>query len=579
MKLHPSITNVSSIDKYREIKFYTDNVVDSKYSYKAFVYRGSDHPSYIYCKTCRKFFKQSSYSHFDRGSGCRTCSYNKNGKNSTKTTETFIKEAKNTHGDKYDYSKTVYYGADVKVKITCPIHGDFEQRPINHTTGSGCSKCSTKRGHDLQRKTTDTFLDESKRIHGDMYDYSETVYLDAKTKVKIICDIHGGFYQKPVRHTTGSGCPKCSYENYGLNIRKDTDWFKGMAKKLHGSKYSYKLSRYRLTHSKVRIICNTCKSQYPNDPKKYIFSQISRNHLQGANCPRCRSTMNSNEEQLISNWLSKRVKIKTSDRSTLKGKELDILIPSKNLAIEYNGLYWHTEDRGKGKNYHLEKTLQSAENGVNLIHIWSHQYHERPLAHKSFLLSNLGLNKNIIYARKTEVREINKQTCTEFLNKYHIQGDSQSKYRYGLFLGEKLLSVMTFGVTRFSKKYSHELLRFCTKYNYTVTGGASKLLAHFVKTIEPESIVSYADYSRSNGNLYEAIGFNFEHLSPPNYWYTKNGMVFSRLKFQKHKLPYILESYDDTLTEVQNVINNGYSRFFDCGNLVYSYIPDHKGNK
>ena len=116
-----------------------------------------------------------------------------------------------------------------------------------------------------------------------------------------------------------------------------------------------------------------------------------------------------------------------------------------------------------------------------------------------------------------------------------------------------------------------ELLRFCTKLGYHIPGAAGKMLKHFERTHNPTSLISYADRRWSRGKMYESLGFALNHISEPNYWYLTSKMAnrFSRQKFQKKKLKDILVNYDPKLTEVENVLANGYDRIFDCGNLVY----------
>lgn len=130
-----------------------------------------------------------------------------------KTTEQFIKEAQNIHNNKYTYEKTVYTGAFNKVIITCPKHGDFLQIPHDHLQGKGCKSCMCDKAKLRNLSNTQEFIEKAKRIHGDKYDYSKVDYKDAKTKVCIICPKHGEFYQTPDRHLRGQGCPKCSGKN------------------------------------------------------------------------------------------------------------------------------------------------------------------------------------------------------------------------------------------------------------------------------------------------------------------------------------------------------------------------------
>ena len=129
---------------------------------------------------------------------------------------------------------------------------------------------------------------------------------------------------------------------------------------------------------------------------------------------------------------------------------------------------------------------------------------------------------------------------------------------------------MTFGKSRFSKNAEWELLRFCNKLGYHIPGGAGKLLKQFERAYSPKSLISYADRRWSRGKLYEALGFKLDHLSPPNYWYWKNiENLQSRIKFQKHKLKNLLEKFDESKSEVENMKDNGYHRIYDCGNLVF----------
>ena len=157
----------------------------------------------------------------------------------------------------------------------------------------------------------------------------------------------------------------------------------------------------------------------------------------------------------------------------------------------------------------------------------------------------------------------------EFQNMNHIQGSVKSKVNVGLYDGEELVSLMTFSHSRFNKNVEWELVRFCNKLGCHIPGSAGKMLKWFERNYHPKSIVSYADRRWSRGNLYEKLGFALDGISPPNYWYIVDGELESRVKYQKHKLKSLLENYDESKSEVQNMKDNGYNRIFDCGNLVY----------
>ena len=148
--------------------------------------------------TCPKHgdFEIVAYNHL-KGSGCPICS------GAVLNTEEFIKRARQVHGDKYDYSKVEYIKANQKVCIICPEHGEFWQTPNKHLGGAGCPKCVGR------NRTTDEFIKLACQLHGDKYDYSKVDYIKATKEVCIICPEHGEFYQKPAKHLKGHGCPKC----------------------------------------------------------------------------------------------------------------------------------------------------------------------------------------------------------------------------------------------------------------------------------------------------------------------------------------------------------------------------------
>lgn len=133
------------------------------------------------------------------------------------TNETFIIKSKEIHGDKYDYSLVDYQNNKIKVKIICPIHGEFDQEPRHHTKGRGCTSCGRIITETARRTTIDEFINKSNKIHKNKYDYSLVDYVNTNTKVKIICPIHGEFEQAPELHIIGCGCPKCKYDNIGWN--------------------------------------------------------------------------------------------------------------------------------------------------------------------------------------------------------------------------------------------------------------------------------------------------------------------------------------------------------------------------
>ena len=186
-------------------------------------------------------------------------------------TQVFIEKARAKHGDRYDYSKTVYVRSRDRVIITCKEHGDFEQSADNHTRGQGCPKCADEVRSKRLTKTNIGFIADAKRIHGDRYDYSKVIYTGNKNKVIIGCRKHGDFEQTPDNHLTGNGCTKCSKHQHST-----AEWIIE-AKKTHGDRYDYSKTVYLRARDGVII---TCKEHGD-------FEQVAHNHLNGNGCPRC----------------------------------------------------------------------------------------------------------------------------------------------------------------------------------------------------------------------------------------------------------------------------------------------------
>jgi len=260
-----------------------------------------------------------------------------------------------------------------------------------------------------------------------------------------------------------------------------------------------------------------------------------------------------------------------SDRTILAPKEIDIYIPGIKLAIEVDGIYWHTELRGKDKHYHINKTEACIEQGIRLIHIFSNEWINKQDIVKSRLSSFLQQN-NRVFARKTIVKLMSPCELKSFFGKNHIQGNAQSSFGIGLVYEGKIVASMSFGKSRFNKEIEWELIRYANALDTNVIGGASKLFKYFTDLYKPKSVVSYSDRRWNTGELYKKIGFTYTHSSGPNYFYTKDFLnLDARVKFQKHKLEKLLEHFDPNQTEWQNMVNNNYDRIWDCGNDVFRW--------
>lgn len=191
------------------MRYTTESFVDmaksihgNKYDYSQVVYKNTKTKVQIICPK-HGLFEQIPEKHLREGCGCPRCVGNVK-----KNVDIFVEDAKRVHGDTYDYSKVVYVNNKQPVEIVCREHGSFWQSPSNHLLGKGCSRCANN-----VRLTTDQFVEKSRAVHGDKYDYSDVVYQGNRVPVVIKCPIHGRFEQVPYVHLRGNGCPVCGMEN------------------------------------------------------------------------------------------------------------------------------------------------------------------------------------------------------------------------------------------------------------------------------------------------------------------------------------------------------------------------------
>jgi hypothetical protein len=272
---------------------------------------------------------------------------------------------------------------------------------------------------------------------------------------------------------------------------------------------------------------------------------------------------------------------KQGDRTIISPLEIDLYSPKYKFGIEYNGLVPHSYGKHRykifnkleeNKNYHLDKTLLCEEKDIQLYHIFENEWldENKKTIWISIINDKLGKNKKI-GARKCIIKEVSIKDAKQFIDENHIQGYNNSSIKIGLYYEDYLVSIMTFGKPRFNKKYEYELIRFCTKKGYTIQGGGSKLLRYFEREYKPISLISYANRRWSIGNFYSKTEFKFIEDTKPNYFYFKpeENILYSRNKFQKHKLKNLLEDFNLDLTETKNMYNNGYRKIYDSGNKVF----------
>lgn len=252
-------------------------------------------------------------------------------------------------------------------------------------------------------------------------------------------------------------------------------------------------------------------------------------------------------------------------------RELDIFIPSKNLAIEYNGVYYHSEYFGsKDFKYHLSKTDLCEDKGIQLLHIFDDEWNN-PIKQeilKSMILHKLGISENKIYARKCQIKDVLPQVARIFLDTNHLSGFKGAKFHKGLFLNNDLVSIMSIGEEQYSNNKNYEITRFASKLNTSVVGGLSKLFKSF--NLE-KPVISFADrrFSSKLNSSYFSI-FDSYSITPPSWFgfHKSDFKLNHRLYYTKQKLQKLLP-YDESKSSYDNMLLNGYDRIWDCGNIKF----------
>ena len=269
-----------------------------------------------------------------------------------------------------------------------------------------------------------------------------------------------------------------------------------------------------------------------------------------------------------------------NSRSIIPPLELDLYYPEKNVAIEFNGNYWHDENH-KSKDYHFNKFKLCKDKNIRLVSIYESDWYNK---HDNIisLLKNIFIDSKIVYARNCTISKLDYKTKSAFINEYHFYGDSnQGTISYGLYYNDELVSVMSFGKLRgqnklHNNKDHYELVRFVTKDNVRVTGGASKLFKKFISEYHPVYIICYSDNDFFTGETYNKLGFKLKSLGESiDYQWVKGTKSLSRYECMANKL---LEKYPkyrniNIVGSVEDYIMHdlGYSKLYRCGNSIWEY--------
>ncbi len=342
----------------------------------------------------------------------------------------------------------------------------------------------------------------------------------------------------------------------------------------------YKFVEFRYKPTELEIHCPDCNDNFIINPTQFYYRvENSKNTL----CTNCYPI--SDNSSLLQIELLSFIKehynenITTNDRKVINPYEIDIYLPDMKVGFEFNGIYWHSILH-KTKEYHHKKWERSIKEDVNIFTVWEDDWILKENIVKSFILNKIHKTPNRVFARKCRVVEISYKDSAKFLNENHLQGDCKSSIRLGLFFNDELVSLMTFSKLRLplsqkAKANTYELTRFCNKVYNNIIGGASKLFKYFQKNYEFSEVHTYSDNLISNGSLYKTLGFEFQHISRPGYWYVVNEKREHRFNYRKHKL--VSMGFDKNKTEEQIMLDSGFFRIYNAGNRKWILCNNFMG--
>jgi very-short-patch-repair endonuclease len=334
--------------------------------------------------------------------------------------------------------------------------------------------------------------------------------------------------------------------------------------------YGYDIEYIDRNFIEIKNLCSIHGNVTMNANDFYNRTYRNRNNIQCILCNPLHSysSLESKFEDLLNELDIKNYSKNT--KNVIYPYEIDFYFHDYMLAIELNGVYWHSELH-KDSNYHKNKTELCEKQGIRLLHIWEDDFYDKYDIIKSMLMNIFKIKEKVVYARKCNIKQISSKDYSNFIIDNHIQGKVNSSIRLGLYNNEELIAVMGFGKTRIAlgkKSLSHiyELHRYCTKKYYSVPGAASKLLMYFEKHYQYDKLLSYAKRDYSQGNLYKTLSFNFIKYSSPGYYWIIDGKRHHRFNYRKDK---ISDETNKHKTEIQIMHEKGYIRCYDSGNLLF----------
>jgi hypothetical protein len=484
----------------------------------------------------------------------------------------------------YDFSSSVYVGMNRKVSFQCPVHGLMQSDAKVMVRGAKCQKCVFEDRRGKRRITQGQMLERFIKAHGQQYDYSQAVYSTQQVPVHIICPDHGAFFQCPEWHWAGSKCPGCAHDSRKKLLSLGYEGFVEVVERNFPGMFDVPMFNYTNSQAEIQIVCRKHKKVCSTKPNWVIMKNNP--------CTQC-NHMKSAEEAAIAKFCGLFTKVSSRNRSLLAPKEVDIYMPSKHLAIEFSGMFWHSHPDEVHENGHkmdhANKFYRLRDMGIRLITVFQSEWRERPYAIKRLLRNAIGAGRGKLMARKCELKNVPHKEAVAFYERYHPQGGAGHGDHYGLYWKGKLVACMRFtfgandrGAARAGSMWT--LTRYATRI--TVAGGASRLFKAFVNDKNPGEVKSFSDNRYFSGGMYTQLGFTLEEETKPDYqvWSPKIGLA-PKSHYQRRLLPKRLQEHGstevfdpetDTRTEKEMTYAMGARRIYDCGKKRWVWNPSQE---
>ena len=599
----PSYTSEEWINEVSKIH-------NNKYDYSKTVYTKANEKVIVICNEIDEFgnkhgeFTIRAGNHMS-GIGCPKC-----GNKYQPTTEEWIMKANFIHNNKYNYEKTKYIGSKHKVIITCPLHGDFEQKASSHILGCGCPKCNGG----IALKDID-FINKSIEIHNNRYSYKNVKYINSHTKVSITCPLHGDFEQFPFQHLRGCGCPKCNsskMENILIKLFQDeniTYTYQYTIKSNILQRCDFYLDEYNIVvecqgeqhFTPINFSNNKDNNSYESNFLKTLeydnnkYQTLIDKGIQVVYFTVPQYFQNSNVDINIDFYKDKNVfthtdellkflktqpkTINTSSFNLFFNDLYDILgkeiIKFDNNIVKYQDyvIIFQPLCKNECNNLNDLRRMYKKRNR-NVLIIFEDEYlHKKEIVLNKILHITKQNKKEKIFGRKCEIKIINKFDANIFLEKNHIQGFVNSSLYLGAFNNNKLIGVMSFIK---EKNDNWNLSRFATDINYNCVGVGGKLFTFFIKNFNFNEIKTFADKRwtfNEDSNLYTQLGFIKKNNLKPEYRYIDkvNNVRLHKFGFRKQLL---LKKYPNcglvmSMTEKEMTTLLGFECIWDCGLIKY----------